>query len=143
MGLTWSLPSRGDKHLRPRYPSFLRFLEPTCAKSSAEFLEEGCVLFRSQLIEAISRGTPVPFRHSAFGEACRNRGLSPRPRGKMVRRKSAAHHVDGDELDALDSLAERGEFELPVPIREKSDGIRLRFATSRRTAKLYRPAAHF
>jgi hypothetical protein len=40
-------------------------------------------------------------------------------------------------------MAERGEFELPVPIREKSDGIRLRFATSRRTAKLYRPAAHF
>ncbi len=41
-------------------------------------------------------------------------------------------------------LAERGEFELPVPICEQSDDrIRLRFATSRRTAKRYRPAAHF
>src|SRR5260370_24475664 len=43
-----------------------------------------------------------------------------------------------------DSLAERGELELPVPICEHSDdSIRLRFATSRRTAKRYRPAAHF
>src|ERR1700731_72941 len=43
-----------------------------------------------------------------------------------------------------DWLAERGEFELPVPICEQSDdSIRLRFATSRRTAKRYRPAAHF
>jgi hypothetical protein len=43
-----------------------------------------------------------------------------------------------------DSLAERGEFELPVPICEQSDdSIRLSFATSRRTAKRYRPAAHF
>jgi hypothetical protein len=35
-------------------------------------------------------------------------------------------------------LAERGEFELPVPICEQSDdSIRLGFATSRRTAKRY------
>jgi hypothetical protein len=41
-------------------------------------------------------------------------------------------------------VAERDEFELPVPICEQSDdSIRLRFATSRRTAKRYRPAAHF
>jgi hypothetical protein len=41
-------------------------------------------------------------------------------------------------------MAERGEFELPVPICEQSDdSIRLSFATSRRTAKHYRPAAHF
>jgi hypothetical protein len=39
---------------------------------------------------------------------------------------------------------ERAEFELPVPVCEQSDdGIRLGFATSRRTANLYRPAAHF
>jgi hypothetical protein len=43
-----------------------------------------------------------------------------------------------------DSLTERGEFELPVPICEQpDDGIRLRFATSRRAAKRYRAAAHF
>src|SRR6185437_7846394 len=38
----------------------------------------------------------------------------------------------------------RLKSELPVPIFEQSDdSIRLRFATSRRTAKRYRPAAHF
>jgi hypothetical protein len=43
-----------------------------------------------------------------------------------------------------DWVAERGEFELPVPICEQSDdSIRLSFATLRRTAKRYRPAAHF
>ena len=43
-----------------------------------------------------------------------------------------------------DSLAERGEFELPVPICEQSDdSIRLSFATSRRTAKRYRPGSAF
>ena len=43
-----------------------------------------------------------------------------------------------------DWMVERGEFELPVPICEQSDdSIRLSFATSRRTAKRYRPAAHF
>ncbi len=43
-----------------------------------------------------------------------------------------------------DSMVERGEFELPVPICEQSDdSIRLSFAISRRTAKRYRPAAHF
>jgi hypothetical protein len=43
-----------------------------------------------------------------------------------------------------DRLPERGEFELPVPICEQSDDIiGLRFATSKRSAKLYRPAAHF
>jgi hypothetical protein len=43
-----------------------------------------------------------------------------------------------------DSLAERGEFELAVPICEQSDdSLTLCFATSRRTAKRYRPAAHF
>jgi hypothetical protein len=39
---------------------------------------------------------------------------------------------------------ERTEFELPVPICEQSDeGIRLRFATSRRTAKRYQPGRAF
>jgi hypothetical protein len=48
------------------------------------------------------------------------------------------------QLVRSDSLAERGEFELPVPICERSeDSIKLRFATSRRTAKRYRPATHF
>jgi hypothetical protein len=43
-----------------------------------------------------------------------------------------------------DSLAERGGFDLPVPICEQSDdGIRLRFATSRRTAKRYQPRRAF
>jgi hypothetical protein len=43
-----------------------------------------------------------------------------------------------------DSLAERGEFELPVPICEQSDdSIRLSFATSRRTAKRCRPCSAF
>jgi hypothetical protein len=43
-----------------------------------------------------------------------------------------------------DCVAERGEFELPVPICEQSDdGIRLRFATSRRTAKRYQPRRAF
>jgi hypothetical protein len=38
-----------------------------------------------------------------------------------------------------DSLAERGEFELPVPIVKHSDDSNmLSFATSRRTAKRYR-----
>jgi hypothetical protein len=47
------------------------------------------------------------------------------------------------ESDA-DSPPERGEFELPVPICEQSDDtIRLRFATSRRTAKRYWPAGAF
>jgi hypothetical protein len=41
-------------------------------------------------------------------------------------------------------LAERGEFELPVPICEQSDdSIGLRFAISRRSGKHYRPAGHF
>jgi len=41
-----------------------------------------------------------------------------------------------------DSLAERGEFELPVPICEQSDdSIRLSFATSRRTAKALSPCS--
>jgi hypothetical protein len=41
-------------------------------------------------------------------------------------------------------LADRGEFELPVPICEQSDdSIRLSFAISRRTAKRCRPAAYF
>jgi len=40
--------------------------------------------------------------------------------------------------------AEGSEFELPVPICEQSDdGIRLRFATSRRTAKRYQPRRAF
>src|SRR5438445_4769362 len=40
-----------------------------------------------------------------------------------------------------DCVAERGEFELPVPVCEQSDdSIRLGFATSRRTAK--RSALH-
>jgi hypothetical protein len=43
-----------------------------------------------------------------------------------------------------DWLAERDEFELPVPICEQSDdSIGLGFTTSKRSAKLYRPAAHF
>jgi hypothetical protein len=41
-----------------------------------------------------------------------------------------------------DCVAERGEFELPVPICEQSDDS-ISFATSRRTAKRFRPAAHF
>ena len=43
-----------------------------------------------------------------------------------------------------DSLAERHEFELPVPICEQSeDSIGLRFAISRRSGRRYRPAEHF
>jgi hypothetical protein len=43
-----------------------------------------------------------------------------------------------------DSLPERGEFELPVPICEQSDdSIRLSFATSRRTAKRLSPCSAF
>lgn len=41
-------------------------------------------------------------------------------------------------------MAERVEFELPVPICEQSDNsIRLTFATSRRTAQRYRPGSAF
>ena len=43
-----------------------------------------------------------------------------------------------------DSVAELGEFELPVPVSKLSDdSIMLSFATSRRTAKRYRPATAF
>src|SRR6266851_5700885 len=44
----------------------------------------------------------------------------------------------------MDWLVEGGVFELAVPIREQSDdSIKLSFATSTRTAKSHRPAAHF
>jgi hypothetical protein len=40
-------------------PGFQEEYNRLLAKSRSEFLEEGCVLFRSQLIEAINRETPV------------------------------------------------------------------------------------
>jgi hypothetical protein len=48
--------------------------------------------------------------------------------------------LSGESPETQDCLAEGGGFELPVPICEQSDdGIRLSFATSKRTAKRYRP----
>jgi hypothetical protein len=40
-------------------PGFQEKFNRLFAKSPTEFLEEGCALFRSRLLEAISRGTPV------------------------------------------------------------------------------------
>ena len=77
----------------------------------------------------------------------RIRGLerSPLPRAAQNRPRRRVFRSSLAELQMeKDSMAERGEFELPVPICEQSDdSIRLSFATSRRTAKRYRPAAHF
>jgi hypothetical protein len=56
----------------------------------------------------------------------------------------ASPPIRAENPQRRDSLAERGEFELPVPICEQSDDrIRLSFATSRRTAKRYRPCSAF
>jgi hypothetical protein len=74
---------------------------------------------------------------------------APRIRGELLKlgieiSQATVADLTRNLSTLLDSLAERAEFELPVPICEQSDdGIRLRFATSRRTAKRYRPAAHF
>jgi hypothetical protein len=64
--------------------------------------------------------------------------------GLLIPGKRVNLIISLENRDIPDSVAERGEFELPVPICEQSDdSIRLSFATSRRTAKRYRPAAHF
>jgi hypothetical protein len=63
--------------------------------------------------------------------------LSPVPVGRAHRpTRGLFRRVKRISPGDRDSLAERGEFELPVPICEQSDdSIRLSFATSRRTAK--------
>ena len=62
---------------------------------------------------------------------------SPVPMGgAFAPKRGLILHVNRFSSGDKDSLAERGEFELPVPISELSDdSIRFTFATSRRNCK--------
>ena len=79
-----------------------------------------------------------------LGGVCEVAGGFPASRVHRPAHARVSRVAPENLADMADSLAEGGVFELPVPICEQSDdSIRLSFATSRRTAKRYRPAAHF
>lgn len=97
----------------PAINSRLRFM--LCKRSTASLIRQYQRITCRRSMNAVAGG----------------RNHSPATRGFVARARPSSGRAERISLGDSDWLAERGEFELPVPICEQTDdGIRLRFATS-------------